>query len=106
VQRLLKSLAIIPPTIADTVLAMRMHQQHGIQFFDALLMATALHAGCTYFLTEDMQDGRKYDGITVRPPPSPLASISPPLSCPRADTLHPSPQVVACLPCHKPPQIS
>ena len=71
VQHLLKSLVIIPPTIADTILAMRMQQQHGIQFFDALLMATALHAGCTYFLTEDMQDGRNYDGITVRNPLNP-----------------------------------
>jgi predicted nucleic acid-binding protein len=71
VQRLLKSLVIIPPTIADTVLAMRMQQQHSIQFFDALLLATALQAGCTYFFTEDMQDGRNYDGITVRNPLTP-----------------------------------
>jgi predicted nucleic acid-binding protein len=36
--------------------------------FDALLLATARKAGCTIALSEDMGDGAKLDGITVRNP--------------------------------------
>ena len=68
VERFLGSLVIVPSTISDTVLAMQMQEQHNIQFFDALLLATALNAGCTTFFSEDMQDGRAYMGITVRNP--------------------------------------
>jgi predicted nucleic acid-binding protein len=79
VERLLGSLLIIPSTSADTVLAMQMQERHKIQFFDALLLATAIRAGSSIFLSEDMQDGRTYDGITVRNPLAPgfdIASLS------------------------------
>jgi predicted nucleic acid-binding protein len=47
---------------------MRAHQQDGLQFFDALLVCTARRAGCHTFLTEDMQNDRTLDGITIRNP--------------------------------------
>ena len=36
--------------------------------FDALLVATAREAGCTFLLSEDMQDGAAFDGLIVRNP--------------------------------------
>jgi len=59
---------VIPSTVEDLMSAMQIHQQHGIQFFDALLIATARRAGCHTFFTEDMQDGRSFEGITIRSP--------------------------------------
>ncbi|HEV2710496.1 MAG TPA: PIN domain-containing protein [Edaphobacter sp.] len=49
----------------DLPIAMRWHQQHDLQFFDALLIATARRAGCRIFFTEDMQNSRSIEGITL-----------------------------------------
>jgi predicted nucleic acid-binding protein len=75
VQRLLGSLVVIPSIIDDSVAAMRLQQQHNIQFFDALLLTTARRAGCTSFLSEDMQNGCNYEGITVRNPLDPALDL-------------------------------
>ncbi len=37
-------------------------------FWDALLLATAEGAGCTMVFSEDMQDGARVGGVTVRTP--------------------------------------
>ena len=65
VQQILRQVRIIPATAEDLSIAMQWHQQHGIQFFDALLIATARRAGCQTFFTEDMQNGRFIEGITL-----------------------------------------
>jgi predicted nucleic acid-binding protein len=39
-----------------------------LSMFDALLIATAREAGCTFLLSEDMQDGAEFDGLVVRNP--------------------------------------
>jgi predicted nucleic acid-binding protein len=36
--------------------------------YDALIVESALSAGCEVLLTEDLQDGRRYDGLVVRDP--------------------------------------
>ena len=36
-----------------------------IAFWDALIVEAALAARCTRLLTEDLQDGRDFDGLTV-----------------------------------------
>jgi predicted nucleic acid-binding protein len=64
----IRSMRMEPSASEDLLTAMRFHRQHHIQFFDALLIATARRAGCTVFLSEDLQDGRNFDGITVRNP--------------------------------------
>jgi predicted nucleic acid-binding protein len=43
-------------------------QQHGLQFWDAMLWATARRAGCSLIATEDFQDGRTLGGVTFRNP--------------------------------------
>ena len=59
---------IIPAAVEDLDPALQIHLQHNIQFFDALLIVTARRAGCTTFLSEDLQHGRDFDGITIRNP--------------------------------------
>jgi predicted nucleic acid-binding protein len=65
------SMQIFPASHEDLFAAMKIHQQHRIQFFDALLLATARRVGCNVMLSEDVQDGHDYDGITVRNPFAP-----------------------------------
>jgi predicted nucleic acid-binding protein len=38
---------------------------HNLQFWDALILCSAAEAGCTLLLSEDMQDGFVWRGITV-----------------------------------------
>ena len=52
----------------DILEALTALQQHGLQFWDALLWATARRAGCTLLLSEDLQDGRVLEGVLFRNP--------------------------------------
>ena len=62
---------VVPYSVDDVAAAMQIHQRHRIQFFDALLLATARRVGCKVMLSEDVQDGHDYDGITIRNPFAP-----------------------------------
>lgn len=42
--------------------------RHRLSFFDALIVAAALEAGCTRLWSEDLQDGQRFDRLTVRNP--------------------------------------
>ncbi len=51
-------------------------ERDGFSFYDALIVASALEAGCSTLLTEDMQDGRVIEGrLTIR---NPFTAVSPP----------------------------
>ncbi len=62
------SMRIVPYEADDVIAAMHVHNQDGFQFFDALMVCTARRAGCHTFLTEDMQNDRTLDAITIRNP--------------------------------------
>ena len=49
----------------DTELAWVVRQANGYQWFDCLLLAAAILAGCRYFLTEDMAHGATFEGLTL-----------------------------------------
>lgn len=50
-------------------LALDIAEQNRFAFYDALIVASALEAGCTTLLTEDMQNGRVIAGkLTIRNP--------------------------------------
>jgi predicted nucleic acid-binding protein len=56
--------------------ALTVAERDGLSFYDALIVASALEAGCTTLLSEDMQDGRVIDGrLTIR---NPFKAASPP----------------------------
>jgi predicted nucleic acid-binding protein len=54
---------VVPATSSDLTAAMMANQEHGWQFFDAMIWATARRAGCTILLTEDFQHNRVADGV-------------------------------------------
>jgi predicted nucleic acid-binding protein len=59
----------IAPLSAEThAAALSLARDHGFAFYDALIVASALEAGCDVLFSEDMQDGRAIGGLTIRDP--------------------------------------
>jgi predicted nucleic acid-binding protein len=50
----------------DRALLIREETQYS--WFDALIVTAAIESGCKWLLTEDMDDGRKLHGLTIRNP--------------------------------------
>lgn len=48
--------------------ALDLATDYKLQFWDALILATAADAGCALLLSEDMQDGFEWRGVTVADP--------------------------------------
>jgi predicted nucleic acid-binding protein len=42
--------------------------RYGFGFYDSLIVAAALSAGCSRLLTEDLQDGQRIEGLEIRNP--------------------------------------
>jgi predicted nucleic acid-binding protein len=48
--------------------AVKLARNSTLSFYDALVIAAAVDAGCRVLLTEDLQHGRKFGGVTVENP--------------------------------------
>lgn len=48
--------------------AWSLQDRHGLSFPDSLLVAAALKEGCSIFLSEDMNDDQRIEGLTVVDP--------------------------------------
>jgi predicted nucleic acid-binding protein len=58
-----------PLSLATHDAALGLAARTGYQFYDALILAAALEAGCTTLFTEDLQDGQLIEGrLTLRNP--------------------------------------
>jgi len=53
-------------TIHDA--AVELAARYNFHIYDALMVAAALEAGCSTLYTEDLQDGQRIRGLTVRNP--------------------------------------
>jgi predicted nucleic acid-binding protein len=61
--------SLLPITVAMHEAALEMAQRDRVSFYDALIVAAALEAGCSTLLSEDMQHGRVIDGrLTIQNP--------------------------------------
>jgi len=49
----------------DIVRAIEIHRLHSFSFWDALIVRMAQKTACTFLYSEDMQDGRKIDGVMI-----------------------------------------
>ena len=56
-----------PVSVAATLLnrAWAVESRFGLQYWDALIVASAHQSGCQHLLTEDLQDGQELDGVLV-----------------------------------------
>jgi PIN domain len=59
------------PQAVDRDLLLRAHEvehRHAISWWDAMIVAAAQLQNCALLLTEDLQDGSSFDGVTVCDP--------------------------------------
>jgi prevent-host-death family protein len=66
--------AMIETTPDVIVEAMELVTTHRLSFWDSVMLAAAAQAGCRFLLSEDMQDGFTWRGVTVRNPFSDMPS--------------------------------
>ncbi len=64
----LKLTPILPISIETHLAALNLAALHGLSFYDALIVASALEASCDELITEDLQAGRRFDRLTIRNP--------------------------------------
>jgi predicted nucleic acid-binding protein len=65
-------LTMVDPPLALTLdlhaTARALSEGHRLSFYDALIVAAAIEAGCDTLFSEDMQHGRTIDGLTILNP--------------------------------------
>jgi len=54
-----------PMDVSTHAEALALARSYGLNFYDALIVAAALEAGCDTLLTEDLQAGQRIEGLTV-----------------------------------------
>lgn len=60
--------AILPLTTGTHAAAISIARDSNFSFYDALIVASAIEAGCDTIYSEDMQHGRAIGGLTIRNP--------------------------------------
>ncbi len=62
---LLAEFDVATPDVADILAAIDLTRLHSFSFWDALVLRSALQAGCGVLFTEDMQNAREMDGLRI-----------------------------------------
>lgn len=57
-----------PLTVSVQAHAVGLARRYGFRIYDANIVAAALAAGCSTLYSEDMQDGMRIEGLTIRNP--------------------------------------
>ena len=70
VERFLSVIRVRFPTAAPLTsethaAAVALARDHSLAFYDALILAAAIEAGCERLYSEDFQDGRRFGDLTV-----------------------------------------
>jgi len=58
-------LHLVTPELDDVLGAIDLHRLHGFSFWDALIVRSALVSGCSRLLSEDLQAGRRLEGLEI-----------------------------------------
>jgi predicted nucleic acid-binding protein len=61
---LLAEFDVAAPDVPDILAAIDLHRLHGFSFWDALILRSAMEAGCRVLLSEDLQ-AREVDGVRI-----------------------------------------
>lgn len=64
----LASWTIHRPSHADVLRACRIHREHKVSWWDALIVNSAIELGCDLLWSEDLTAGRRYGTMTIRNP--------------------------------------
>ena len=58
----------VDPTLALYLRALNLKSRYGFSFYDSLIVAASLEAGCTRLYTEDLQHGQQIQELTIQNP--------------------------------------
>ncbi len=56
---------VAAPDLGDILAAIDLHRLHNISFWDALILRSAKHSGCSVLYSEDMQASRMIEGLQI-----------------------------------------
>ena len=56
------------PGHSDVLKASRLHCRYNVAWWDAMILISAIEAGCSVLWSEDLSDGQRYGTVTVRNP--------------------------------------
>ncbi len=62
---LFSQLSMVATHVDDVLAAIDLHRLHQFPFWDALVIRSALQAGCSRLYSEDLQHGRRIDGVEI-----------------------------------------
>lgn len=62
------NLTILPLTLKVHERAVALARDHDLNIYDALIVAAAVDSRCSILWTEDLTDGQRFDGLTIRNP--------------------------------------
>lgn len=65
---ILNPLCQIYPSIDLYELGLELQAEVGFSFYDSLILAAAIEAGCESVVTEDLQDGQNVRGVMIKNP--------------------------------------
>jgi predicted nucleic acid-binding protein len=63
-----RSLLAVHSSPALFVSALQVYSQHGLSWYDSLIVAAAMEASCSTLYSEDMQHGRRIDDLRIENP--------------------------------------
>ena len=56
------------PGANDVLLAIRLHRDKSVSFWDAMILRSAMSCDCSVLWSEDLSNGQVWSGLTVRNP--------------------------------------
>ena len=59
---------VVPITEETHDVGLEMAERYGLSIYDAMILASALLAGCKTIMTEDLQDRQTFGGLKIRNP--------------------------------------
>jgi len=62
---LFSRLDVVETRVDDILAAIDLHRLHGFPFWDAMVLRSALKAGCRRLYSDDFQHGRRLDGLVI-----------------------------------------
>jgi predicted nucleic acid-binding protein len=62
------TLEVFRPKVDDLLAAIDLHRLHQLSIWDGLIVRAALASGCRVLYSEDLQQGRSFDGLEVVDP--------------------------------------
>ena len=65
VERLMAVFPVVPASERCLAQAIKAVCSHRLAFWDAMIWAASREAGCRYLLSEDLQNGRTLEGVTI-----------------------------------------